>query len=68
MNKKDKKELSRFVGGGLIFGVALGAFYDFYLGFTGTISAIGAGEGIVIGSIIGYIKVKSKITFKNKRK
>lgn len=63
MNKKQKKEYTQYVGIGLIFGVAIG--YGFGLIINGYLQApiysgIGAGIGIVFGSIIGHIKIKKK--------
>lgn len=57
----NKKEYSKYTGLGLIFGVAIGSSLDFIVGsFSGIIASTGAGLGIVIGSIIGHYKLKSK--------
>lgn len=63
MNQDDKKEYSKWVGFGLIMGVALG--YGAGLILSGIIyapvwSAVGAGFGIVLGSIVGHTKIKGK--------
>ncbi len=61
MNQKEKQEYSKWAGVGLIFGVAIGSSLDFISGeFTGITASIGAGLGIVFGSMIGYYKIKSK--------
>lgn len=58
---KNKKEYSKYAGFGLILGVAIGSSLDFISGsFSGIIASIGAGLGLVAGSIIGYYKIKSK--------
>jgi hypothetical protein len=63
MDEKEKKEYSKWVGFGLIMGVAIG--YGFGLIVSGPLyapmfGAVGAGVGIVIGSIIGHTKIKRK--------
>lgn len=61
MNQKEKKEYSKWVGIGLIFGVAIGSSLDFISGeFTGITASIGAGLGIVFGAMIGHYKTKYK--------
>lgn len=51
MNKYKKE--AKWVGIGLILGVAIGSSLDFLYGFSGTTAAVGAGLGIVFGSIVG---------------
>ena len=63
MNKKQKKEYSKYVGFGMIIGVAIG--YGFGLIILGPVYAsvfggFGAGIGIVMGSIIGHSKIKKR--------
>ncbi|MCK4242980.1 MAG: hypothetical protein KAX23_05480 [Dehalococcoidia bacterium] len=61
MNQKEKKEYSKWVGIGLIFGVAIGSSLDFIFGeFTGITASTGAGLGIVLGAMMGHYKIKSK--------
>ena len=55
MEDEEKKEYAKWVGLGLIIGVGVGATLEFIGGgFTGVTAALGAGAGIVIGSIIGH--------------
>lgn len=62
MNEEEKKIYSAWVGFGLIIGAGIGSTLDFLYGpFTGVIAAVGAGLGVVIGSIIGYMKVKNDV-------
>ena len=58
MEDEEKKEYAKWVGLGLIVGVGVGATLEFIGGtFTGVTAALGAGVGIVIGSIIGHYSV-----------
>jgi len=58
MDDEEKKIYSKWVALGLIVGVGVGATLEFIGGtFTGIIAAIGAGIGIVVGSIIGHYSV-----------
>ncbi len=61
MDKKQKKEFTKYVGFGLILGVCIG--FGFGMIIIGSIYApifagVGAGIGLVMGSIIGRAKIK----------